>query len=57
MKQPNKYNVYRDPITNQAVFINGITGQKTYGTDWSTEKNERELIKSERAKEERRKQN
>ena len=38
----NKKN-YRDPITNQAVFINAITGEKTYGTDWGYERRLRKM--------------
>ena len=38
MKQLKIKEVYRDTLTNQFVFIHGITGQKTYGTDWNYER-------------------
>ncbi len=48
MKKKQVDRVIRDKVTGQFVFIHGINGQITRGTDWSTERNERELIKSER---------
>ena len=49
MKQLKKYDVYRNPITNQFIFKSGITGRTCYGTDWTNEYKGREELKNETA--------